>query len=86
MSTTQRVVFSFDENSLSALNTVKKRGGFTSLGSAVRESIQLNEFLQDQAAKGFSEIVLRDPESQKEKTIMIPSLQKLAKDKDPVAK
>ncbi|MGI8992624.1 MAG: hypothetical protein ACR2I2_23975 [Bryobacteraceae bacterium] len=75
----QRVVFSFDDSSLESLKQVQNRGDFSSMGTAVREAIQLSEILQDQVAEGFSEIVLRNPKTSKEKSIIIPSLQKIAK-------
>jgi len=75
----QRVVFTFDDGSLASLKQVKDRGEFSSLGSAVRESVQLSEALQDQVAGGFTEVVVRNPQTKQEKTIIIPSLQKVAK-------
>jgi len=72
----KRIVFTFDPKSLGSLEQVKERGGFSSLGTAVRESIQINEELHDQAAEGFSEIVVRNPKTKQEKTIVIPSLKK----------
>lgn len=75
----QRVVFSFDDNSLESLKQVQDRGEFPSMGTAVRESIQISEILQDQVAEGFSEIVLRNPKTNQEKTIVIPSLRKIAR-------
>lgn len=75
----QRVVFTFDNSSLGSLKQVQERGDFSSMGTAVRESVQLSEVLQDQVADGFSEIVLRNPKTKQEKTLIIPSLQKLAK-------
>jgi hypothetical protein len=79
MPQSQRVVFSFDEKSLESLKQVQGRGDFSSMGTAVRDSIQLSEILQDQAVEGFSEVVLRNPKTNQEKTILIPSLRKLAK-------
>jgi len=75
----QRVVFTFDEGSLGSLKQVQNRGDFPSMGTAVRESIQLSEILQDQVAAGFTEVVLRNPTTNQEKTLIIPSLQKVAK-------
>jgi hypothetical protein len=77
----QRVVFSFDPESLATLNQVKERGGFQSLGMAVKESIELSDFLQNLVDKGFSEIIVKNPETSQEKTIIVSSLQKLAKRK-----
>jgi hypothetical protein len=70
----KRIVFTFDEKSLGSLEQVKERGKFSSLGTAVRESIQINQVLHDQAAEGFSEVVVRNPKTKQEKTIVIPSL------------
>jgi hypothetical protein len=75
----QRVVFTFDDGSLESLKQVQQRGEFSSMGTAVRESIQLSEALQDQVADGFSEVVLRNPRTKQEKILIIPSLRKVAK-------
>jgi hypothetical protein len=75
----QRVVFTFDDSSLDSLKQVQTRGDFSSMGTAVRESIQLSEVLQDQVADGFSEVVLRNPQTNQEKTLVIPSLRRIAK-------
>ena len=78
---TQRVVFSFDKDSLATLQHIKERGGFQSLGMAVKESIELSDFLQDLVDNGFSEIIVKNPQTNEEKTIIVSSLQKLAKRK-----
>jgi len=70
----KRIVFTFDERSLGSLQHVKEKGGFSSLGTAVRESILINQELHDQASEGFSEVVLRNPKTKQEKTLVIPSL------------
>jgi hypothetical protein len=75
----QRVVFTFDDSSLESLNHVRTRGDFSSMGTAVRDSIQLSEVLQDQVADGFTEVVLRNPRTNQEKTLVIPSLRRVAK-------
>lgn len=72
----QRVIFTFDDSSLKSLQKVTNTGGFKSLATAVRDSVQINEVLQQQVADGFSEIVVRNPKTKKEKTLVIPSLQK----------
>ena len=77
---TKRIVFTFDERSLGSLEQVKVKGGFSSLGTAVRESIQINEALHDQASEGFSEVVVRNPKTKQEKTIVISSLKPSAAD------
>ena len=74
----KRIVFTFDDKSIDSLVQVKEKGRFPSLGTAVRESIQINQELQDQASEGFSEVVVRNPKTKQEKTIVIPSLKKSA--------
>jgi hypothetical protein len=75
MAKTQRVVFSFDERSLESLQKIKEQGRFTSMGEAVRESLQISRALQSQATQGFSEIVVRNPETREERVIVVPALQ-----------
>lgn len=72
----KRIVFTFDEASLENLEQVKEQGRFTSLGTAVRESIQINQLLHDQASEGFSEVVVRNPKTKQEKTLVIQSLKR----------
>jgi Arc/MetJ-type ribon-helix-helix transcriptional regulator len=72
---TQRVVFSFDERSYDSLQQIKDRGRFSSMGEAVRESLQISRALQSQASQGFSEIVVRNPETKEERLIVVPNLQ-----------
>jgi hypothetical protein len=75
----QRVVFTFDERSLESLKHLQQKGAFSSMGTAVRESVLLNEILQDQVSQGFSEVILRNPHSNQEKVVILPSLQRSAK-------
>jgi hypothetical protein len=71
----QRVVFSFDERSLESLQKIEEQGRFTSMGEAVRESLQISRALQSQATQGYSEIVVRNPETKEERVIVVPALQ-----------
>jgi Arc/MetJ-type ribon-helix-helix transcriptional regulator len=75
----QRVVFTFDNGSLESLKQVQERGEYASMATAVRDAVQLSEVLQDQVADGFTEFILRNPRTQQEKTLVIPSLQRMAK-------
>lgn len=70
----QRVVFSFDERSLESLQKIKEQGRFASMGEAVRESLQISRALQSQANQGFSEIVVRNPDTKEERVIVVPAL------------
>jgi hypothetical protein len=74
MSKTKRVVFSFDEKSFESLEKLTKQGRYPSMASAVKESLQINSALQGQVEQGFTEIVVRNPDSDKERVIIIPTL------------
>ena len=79
MAKTQRVMFSFDERSLESLQRIRDQGRFSSMGEAVRESLQISRALQSQASQGFSEIIVRNPETKEERVIVIPTLHTSAK-------
>jgi predicted ATPase len=72
-------VLTFDSNSLDSLKQLQERGEFSSIGTAVREAVQLSEVLQEQVDNGYSEVVLRNPKTNQEKTLVIPSLRRIAK-------
>ena len=78
--TTQRVVFTFDERSLESLKKITEQGNFASMAETVRESLQINRALQRQAQNGFTEVVVRNPKTNEERVIVIPSLDDLGRD------
>jgi hypothetical protein len=78
MSKTRRVVFSFDERSLESLQKLTEQGRFSSLADTVRESLQISRALQSQAGQGFTEVVVRNPETNEERVLVIPTLQSTA--------
>ena len=72
----KRIIFSFDDKSLENLEYLKAIGRFPSIGTAVRQSIEINQALYDQASEGFSEVIVRNPKTKEEKTLIIPSLRR----------
>lgn len=72
---TKRIAFTFDERSIDTLEIMTEEGHFSNLADTVRESLQVNRALQTQAKKGFTEIIVRNPETNEERIIVIPSLQ-----------
>ena len=74
MPKTQRVVFTFDERSLESLKTMTDQGNYQSMASAVKDSLQISRALQSQSEQGFSEIIVRNPETNEERVIVVPSL------------
>jgi hypothetical protein len=79
LSMAQRIVFTFDDSSLDLLKQVQRRADLPSMAAALQDSLQINEFLQDQAEAGFSEVVLRNPTTSKEMKVSIPSLHRFAR-------
>ena len=73
MPKTQRVVFTFDERSLASLKEMVEQGQFSSMAEAVRESVAVNRALQSQAKQGFTEVAVRDPETGKERVMVLPT-------------
>lgn len=75
MSKTRRVVFSFDERSLESLKQITEQGRFSSMADTVRDSLQISRALQSQAGRGFTEVIVRNPETKEERVLVIPTLQ-----------
>jgi Arc/MetJ-type ribon-helix-helix transcriptional regulator len=75
MSKNKRVVFSFDERSLESLQKLTEQGRFSSMADTVRESLQISRALQSQAGQGFTEVLVRNPETNEERVLVIPTLQ-----------
>jgi Arc/MetJ-type ribon-helix-helix transcriptional regulator len=70
----KRVVFSFDDRSLESLERMTKQGKYPSMANAVRDSLQITRALQSQAERGFTEIIVRNPETGEERVIVVPEL------------
>ncbi len=75
MAKTRRVVFSFDERSLESLQKLTEQGRFSSMADTVRDSLQITRALQGQAHQGFTEVIVRNPETNEERVLVIPILQ-----------
>ena len=78
MAKSKRVVFTFDERSLRALEVMTEEGKYNSMADTVRESLQISRALQSQAKQGFSEITLLNPDTGEKRVVVIPHLQSLA--------
>jgi hypothetical protein len=71
----KRVIFTFDQRSLQSLEEIRDQAKMGSLADAVKDSLQVRRALQQQADRGFTEIVVRNPETKAERVMVIPSLQ-----------
>lgn len=70
----KRVVFTFDERSYESLVAMKVTGGYQSLAQAVRDSLQITRALQSQIEAGYTELIVRNPQTSAERVIVIPEL------------
>lgn len=74
MAGSKRVVFSFDERSYDSLEQMKSEGRFSTLAETVRQSLRASRALQAQGRQGFSEVIVRNPETGEERVLVIPEL------------
>jgi SpoU rRNA methylase family enzyme len=75
MAKTRRVVFSFDERSFESLEKLTEQGRTGSMANTVRDSLQVTRALQSQAQNGYTEVVVRNPETNEERVLVLPNLQ-----------
>lgn len=71
----RRVAFTFDERSLKTLEEMTEEGHFSSMADTVRESLQISRALQSQARQGYTEVIMRNPDTGEERVVVIPRLQ-----------
>ena len=76
-SESKRVVFTFDKESYDALRSMTDQAGFKSMAETVRESLRIARALQRQSNAGFTELTMRNPDTQRERTLVIPLLERL---------
>ena len=65
----KRVVFTFSADSLSALEKLQADGEYASMADTVKDSLQILWVLQKAAKQGYTELVVRNPETDDEKLI-----------------
>lgn len=80
MAKSKRMLFTFDSRSYANLKDLTEQGTFASMADAVRDALQTSQALQSQAKQGFTEFVLRNPETLQERVIVIPNLKSVAKE------
>jgi len=59
---------------LDSLEKLKEHARFDSLAEAVRNSLQVARALQQQKEQGYTEVVVRNPDSKEERVVVIPNL------------
>ena len=73
--TQKRVVFTFDPESLTALEEMQERGGYASLAETVKDSLQILWAIQNLAKEGYSELIVRNPKTDSEKVVLDYSIE-----------
>ena len=69
-----RVVFTFEERGLAALEEMTADGNYSCLAETVRDSLTITRALQNLAKRGYSQIIVRDPVTEEERLLIIPTI------------
>ena len=74
-----RVVFTFDEHSLAGIEAIKEDGNYSCLAETVRDSLRITRTLQTQAKHGYNQVIVRNPDTQEERLLRIPTIPSLSR-------
>ena len=66
----KRVVFTFEPESLAALEQIQADGGYESLAATVKDSLQILWTIQKAAKQGYTELTIRNPKTDAEKVVL----------------
>ena len=66
----KKVIFTFEPESLSALEKLQEDGDYSSLADTVKDSLQILWVLQKEAKQGYTELIVRNPNTDTEKVIL----------------
>ena len=66
----KRVVFTFEPESLAALEKIQEDGSYESSAATVKDSLQILRVLQQCAQQGYTELIVRNPETDAEKGVL----------------
>jgi len=73
MSGSKRILFTFDPRNYQTLRDFTSTGAFSSAADAVRGAVLIARELQAQAQQGFTEIVVRNPQTKEERILVLPA-------------
>ena len=68
--TDKRVIFTFAPESLAVLEKFQEDGGYESLAATVKDSLQILQVLQQCTQQGYTELIVRNPETDAEKVVL----------------
>ena len=66
----KRVVFTFEAESFSALEKLQEDGDYPSLAETVKDSLKIMRTLQQHAKRGYTELIVRTPNTDTEKLVL----------------
>lgn len=73
MARSKRILFTFDPRNYRNLRELTEAGGFPTTSDAVRDALTIARALQSQSQQGFTEVVVRNPGTNQERVIVLPS-------------
>ena len=66
----KRVVFTFEAESFSSLEKLQEDGDYPSLAETVKDSLKILWAVQKQAKQGYTELIVRNPNTDTEKLVL----------------
>ena len=63
----KQIVFSFDQQSYDVIEAMRAEGGFNTLAEVLQRSLQINKALNHHYRQGFTEVIVRDPQTNSRK-------------------
>lgn len=67
----KRIVFTFDDRAFEALEKLMHDGKFRSYADTVRHALQLSKAISEEAANGYTKLVLRNPATKDELSLRL---------------
>jgi hypothetical protein len=75
MAESKQVIFTFNEHSYESLKQIQSVGRFSTLAEAIQQSLVISKALQSQGKQGFTEVIVRNPETGCERVLALPRTQ-----------
>ena len=67
----KRVVLSFDAVAFGNPEELRRKGGFKSIAEAIKDALVVRTMLHRQAEQGFSQLLVQNPDSRKERIVAL---------------
>lgn len=74
----RKVLFTFKDNHLEKLLQIQKEGSYTTPMECLGEALRILNGLQEQAKEGYYEIIVRNPRTGEERTVVLDRFMKIA--------